>query len=143
LDDIIDVVSLRWHRRRAGHVAHRPEPYFAALHHIFMVDVQEFRCGHQLPVPGYHVTLMRKIDGWQVDIFPADIIPNIQFRPVADGKYADVLPFVDASVVDVPQFGALAFRVPLPKFVAYGKDAFLCPRLLFVTPRTTDACIET
>ena len=86
---------------------------------------------------------MRVIDVWHGDLFALDVLPHIEFRPVADREHAHVLALVHASVVQVPQFGTLVLRVPLAEFVAEREHALLGAGLLFVAARAADGRVET
>ena len=47
-----------------------------------------------------------------------------------------------AAVVEVPQLGALAARVPLPEVVAVGEDPLLRPRALLVDAAAVDRLLH-
>ena len=89
-----------------------------------------------------HFTLMRKINRRQINFFAADIIPYIEFRPVTDWEYANVLPFMNTTIVNVPEFRALQFWIPLSELIANRKDAFFRAGFLFITTGTADAGVE-
>ena len=61
---------------------------------------------------------------------------------VADGEHSYIFSFMDAAVIDIPEFRPLQFWIPLTKFISYGKNALFCPGLFLVTPGTTNACIK-
>src|SRR5690606_21982535 len=115
-----------------GHITYGAVSYPAALHYIRFIDPDKGRNGHQLAFVLDHFSFVREIDGWQCDLFPADVIPDIQLRPVADREYADVLPFVDPSVINMPQFRALQLGVPLAELITNGKYPLLGACFLFI-----------
>src|SRR5262249_47150977 len=47
------------------------------------------------------------------------------------------------AIVQLPELGTLAFRIPLMRCRPKGKDAFLRARFFLVTTCTADGCIET
>ena len=61
-------------------------------------------------------------------------LPDVELGPVGKGKNADVLALIDAGVVNIPEFGALVFRVPLDEFVAKRIHALFGSRLLLIAP---------
>src|SRR6218665_2705684 len=89
-----------------------------------------------------HFPFMRKINRRQFDFFPADVIPYIQFGPVADRKYPYIFSFVNFTVVEVPQFRTLQLGVPLAKFIPYRKNPFLGPCLLLIPAGAANAGIK-
>lgn len=69
----------------------------------------------------------------QGDVLPGDVAPHVEFGEVRDREYAHVLAIDVATVVEVPQFGALVARIPLAEFIAQGEDALLGSGLVLVT----------
>ena len=49
---------------------------------------------------------------------------------------------MNASVIDVPQFGALILRVPLMEFIAEGENALFGAALFLVATCATESGIE-
>ena len=76
------------------------------------------------------------------NIFHVDVQPNIQLRPVREGKHANAFAFVEARIEDVPQFRPLILGIPLSLRIAERIDAFLGPRFLFVAARAAECRIE-
>ena len=89
-----------------------------------------------------HLALFCKVERHNGNIFQMDVMPDVQFRPVGERKNADAFAGTDPAVVEIPQFGPLVLRVPLPGAVAEGKDAFLGAGPLFVSPRTAEGRVE-
>ena len=77
------------------------------------------------------------------NVLEVDVLPHIQFGPVGERKHPDRLAFVDSGVIDVPQFGTLVFRVPLPVGVAERIDSLFRAGLLFVAPRSAKRRVKT
>src|SRR3546814_3323770 len=76
--------------------------------------------------------LLREIEGDDGDVVQVDILPDVQFGPVADREDADALPLVLAGIVEVPQFRALVLGIPAVAGGAEGEDALLRPALFLV-----------
>src|SRR5699024_7500933 len=74
----------------------------------------------------------------QGDVLPGDVAPHIEFGEVRDREHAHVLTGQVATVVDVPQLGALAAGVPAAEFVAQGDDPLLRPGLVLVPAGPTE-----
>eukprot|EP01136_Pigoraptor_vietnamica_P028814 Opistho-1_new@86698 len=89
-----------------------------------------------------HFTVVSKVDRRQFYFFPAYIVPDIQFCPVADGEYPHIFSFVNTAVVCIPEFGTLQFGIPLSEFIPYRKDPFFGTGLLFIAPGTTYAGVK-
>src|SRR5437867_1830785 len=64
-----------------------------------------------------------------------DVLPDIEFGPVGQGKDPDALAFVDTRIVQVPKLWPLVLGVPLAEGVAKGVDALFGAGLLLVAPR--------
>src|SRR3546814_19629666 len=64
-----------------------------------------------------------KIERHDGDVFARDILPDVEFGPVADRKDAAALPLRFPGVVQVPQFGPLLLRVPAVGRGAEREDA--------------------
>ena len=52
------------------------------------------------------------------NVFLVDVVPDVQFGPVRQRKYADALALIQPAVVQVPQLRPLILGVPLPERVA-------------------------
>src|SRR5882757_1485838 len=89
-----------------------------------------------------HPPLFCEIERNYRNFFQVDVMPDVQFGPVGERKYADALPWIDAGVIEVPQFGALVLRVPLPGAIAKGKDAFLGAGLFFVAAGSPERSVK-
>jgi hypothetical protein len=90
-----------------------------------------------LPITGNTIALVRKIYRWQRDVLAADVVPYVKLCPVAYREHAYVLAFVNFTIVNIPKLGALAFRVPLAKFITYRKNAFLGAGFFLIAAGTT------
>ena len=85
---------------------------------------------------------VREVDGRKLDPFPADVLPNVELGPVRQWEGPQVLARTHAALVELPQFGALSFRIPLPEGIAEGEDAFLRPGLVLVASGATEGGVE-
>ena len=81
-----------------------------------------------------HLPAVGVVDGGHVDALVADVVPHVELGPVGQREDPDVLTLVVARVVEVPQLGALALRVPLAELVSEAEDPLLGPSLLLVPP---------
>ena len=82
--------------------------------------------GHnQLSVHIDYRAFFSEIQRYDWNIFKTDILPDVQFCPVAQREHTDAFSFADAGFVDVPEFRTLVFGVPLVEFVAEREDTFL------------------
>src|SRR5436190_23506030 len=89
-----------------------------------------------------YFSLVRKIDGRQIYFFLSDIIPDIEFRPVADRKHPYVFAFVYPSIVNIPQFRSLKLGIPLAKLITDGKYSLFGSCFFLVSSPATDTAIE-
>src|SRR3546814_10988775 len=71
-----------------------------------------------------------------------DILPDIKLGPVTDREDAHRFAFGFARIVQPPQFGTLALRVPAVIGRTEGKDTLLGAALLFIAPRTAEASVQ-
>src|SRR5207342_3290836 len=62
---------------------------------------------------------------------------------IAQWENAHVLSGIEAAVVEIPDFRALIFRIPLAEAVAVAEEAFLRAGFFFVAAGATDAAVET
>ena len=104
------------------------------------VDVLGDRVEH--PVAGEHVALVREVDRRQLELLARDVLPHVELGPVGDREHAHVLAAADAPVVEVPQLGPLAARVPLAEVVAEREDALLRAGALLVAARAAERGVE-
>jgi hypothetical protein len=86
---------------------------------------------------------MAEVDARHIELFAFDVFPHIQFRPVAQREHTHVFAGIHAGVVEVPDFGALVLRIPLPEAVAKAEKTFLRAGLFLVASRTADGAVET
>ena len=71
-----------------------------------------------------------------------NVLPDVQFGPVAQWKGANALALVHFAVVQVPELGPLIFRVPLMQLVAEAVDTFFGPAFLFVAAGPAEGRVE-
>src|SRR3546814_5200367 len=71
-----------------------------------------------------------------------DILPDIKLGPVTDREDAHRFAFGFARIVQPPQFGTLALRVPAVIGRTEGKDTLLGAALLFIAPRAAQGSVN-
>ena len=71
-----------------------------------------------------------------------DVVPDVELGPVGEREDADALALVRARVVELPQLGPLALRIPAMLGRAEREDPLLGPRLLLVAPRAAEGGVE-
>src|SRR3546814_7975438 len=71
-----------------------------------------------------------------------DILPDIKLGPVTDREDAHRFAFGFARIVQPPQFGTLALRVPAVIGRTEGKDTLLGAALLFIAPRAAEGSVK-
>src|SRR5690606_17195697 len=85
---------------------------------------------------------MSKIQGGHGNALTFNVIPDIQFRPVADREYPDVLALINSSIENIPELGALALRIPLSEFIPHGKYTFFRTGFLFIPACTANTGVK-
>src|SRR6185503_5734524 len=141
-DDVVQRRRGRADRARAAHVAHRPVAH-ALGERLLAVDelhVRRDRVEH--PVATEDLALVGEVDRGNLEALLGDVLPDVELGPVAEREDADVLALADPPVVDAPQLGALAARVPLAEVVAEGEDPLLGPGALLVAARPAERGVE-
>jgi len=53
-----------------------------------------------------------------IDILQMDVLPHIQFRPIAERKHSNRFPLIHLAVVTIPELGPLILRIPLVQPIA-------------------------
>jgi len=79
-----------------------------------------------------------EVDVGEFDVLPLDVAPDVQFGPVGEREDADVLAGAVPAVVQVPQFRALAARLPLAETVAQAEDPLLGAGAFLVAPAAAE-----
>src|SRR5438552_399292 len=85
---------------------------------------------------------MRKVDAGQINVFPGDVLPDVELGPVREREHADVLATPDTAVEQSPRFGSLQSRIPLAKGIAKGEDSLLGTGFVLVTACTSNRSID-
>src|SRR3954470_4861319 len=143
LDDFRQRRRVALDRPRERVAAQRAEPH--PLHHRLLAGPQP----HPLVV--HHderaVALDDRADVGEVerhdgDTLQVDVLPDVQFGPVAQREGADALAVVHLAVVQVPELRPLVLRVPLVQAVAEAVDALLGPALLLVAAGSAERRVE-
>src|SRR6476646_2403748 len=141
-DDRIDRPGLADDAAGARHVADGAEADGRVERLLVREALDEVGGGVEHAVTLEDLALVREVDGRQLEVLARDVLPHVELRPVRDRDHADVLPFADPRVVEIPELGTLCARVPLPEVVAEAEDAFLRASALLVAARATHRRIE-
>ena len=83
-----------------------------------------------------------QIERYNGDVFQMDVLPDIQFGPVAQREYANTFTFVQFAVVNVPQLRPLILRVPLMLAIAEAVDTFFRTAFLFIATGTAERSVK-
>ena len=75
---------------------------------------------------------LREVEGDDLEVLAADILPDVLLRPVRQREDADALALVDLRVVELPHLWALVLRIPRLRRIAEREDALLGARFLLV-----------
>src|SRR5579859_347436 len=118
IDDLVQRICFRFYGSRASHVAHGAVANFLFYDFVTLIDPDKRGEGNQLALVLDTLAFVRKINGRKFHAFAADIIPDVEFCPVADGECPDIFPFLNPAVVDIPKLRTLAFWIPLSEFIA-------------------------
>ena len=117
----------------AGYVADGPAADIHFYHLFFRPAGDEGRIGGKpLAVALEYLAAVREIERRHLNAFLVNVLPDIHFRPVADGEDAEMLAHIFLGIVDVPELRPLVLGVPLAKFIAVGEDALFGARALLV-----------
>ena len=141
-DDVLQRHGARAHRAGARHVAHRAvaDPLGERLLAVHPLDEVADRVEH--PVALEHLALVGGVERRHLEPLGEDVLPHVELGPVGDREHADVLAAADPAVVERPQLGPLAARVPLPEVVAEGEDPLLRAGALLVPARAAERRVE-
>ena len=143
LHNLFDGCGVAFHGSRQGPATKGTEANHAHVNLRNKFFRQTVVIGHdEVAVNLYARTFLCEIERHDRDVLESDVLPNVKFRPVAEREYANAFSLVYATVVNVPKLWALVLRVPLIELVTETEDAFLCPRLLFITTSSAEGCIE-
>src|SRR3546814_5689711 len=98
---------------------------------------------HEQQAVAFHCRARRaEIERHDLDAFQMDILPDIKLGPVTDREDAHRFAFGFARIVQPPQFGTLALRVPAVIGRTEGKDTLLGAALLFIAPRGAEGSVK-
>src|SRR3954453_18187270 len=124
-DDSVELRGGRGDGARAAHVADGPVAHARGerLLALDQLDVGRQRVEH--PVAAEHLALVGEVDRRDLEALLLDVLPDAELGPVREREDADVLALADAPVVDAPQLGPLAARIPLAEVVAEAEDPLL------------------
>src|SRR3954452_4980287 len=141
-DDVVQGGRGRRHRAGAAHVADRAVAAARAERLLALDELDEGRQRVEHPVAPEDLALVGEVDRRDLEPLLGDVLPDVELGPVRQREHADVLALADPPVVDAPQLGALATRVPLAEVVAEAEDPLLRPRALLVAARAAERGVE-
>src|SRR4051794_29395114 len=141
-DDVVQGGRGRRHRAGAAHVADRAVANARAERLLALDELDEGRQRVEHPVAPEDLALVGEVDRRHLEALAGDVLPDVELGPVAQREHAHVLALADPPVVDAPQLGALAARVPLAEVVAEGEDPLLRPGALLVAARAAERGVE-
>src|SRR4051812_26841003 len=141
-DDVVQRRRGRRDRPRAAHVADRAVADALAERLLAVDELHVCRQRVQHAVAAEDLALVGEVDRRDLELLLGDVLPHVELGPVAEREHTHVLALADAPVVDAPQLGALAARVPLPEVVAEAEDPLLRAGALLVAAGTAERGIE-
>jgi hypothetical protein len=89
-----------------------------------------------------HRPFCREIKRHDGNIFLADVLPDVGFRPIGQREDTDGFPVIDPGIVEVPKLRTLRFGIPTMTDSPKRKDAFLGARFFLVAPGAAEHEIE-
>src|SRR5215831_12767571 len=108
----------RLYRAGAGDVSHCPETHQQVFRLFTRARRGELGDRNEQAVPADDAAPVGVVNRRYGEALPLDVLPDVELRPVADGKHAHVLALRHAGVVEIPQLGTLVLRIPLAELVA-------------------------
>src|SRR6476659_2435547 len=100
------------------------------------LDGERARGAAQAPVP--FALGVREVEGNDGDVFPLDVLPNVQLRPVKERMNSNVSDFLEIGVKLVPELWRLILDIPFYVFVARAEIAFLGTSRFFIAAHADD-----
>ena len=94
------------------------------------------------PVAAENFASVSIVEVRKFDIFIQNILPYIQFCPVADGEHLKCSPMVFFPLKIFHSSGRLVFGIPLTEFISVRKESLLCPCFLLIAPASADCDIN-
>src|ERR1700722_1518868 len=141
-DDLLDRVGTRAHRPGAGGVTHRAEAHGLLADLFGSLRAHPLAEGEQHAVAFDDLALVRVVDRRQLDPLPPDVLPDVELGPVGEGEGRQVFAGPHGALVELPEFGSLALRVPLTEGVAKREHPLLGPGLVLVSPGPAKGGVE-
>src|SRR4029079_10726558 len=142
-DDFLDGCRVAFDRPRQRITAERPEAHLAVDDLLAWLEPHALVVGHQdQSVAGHRRPSRREIERHNADALAQDVLPHVELGPVRQRKDAHRLALVFARIVERPQLGALALRVPSMIAVAEAEHPLLGPALLLVASRAAERRVE-
>ncbi len=136
-DDVFEGTGLGFHGTGASRISDCAEANRTGFGLFFRKELNEVSFGEKGAIAFKDFPLVREIEVGQLDVFEADVLPDVHLCPVTQGEDTEVFAVMLASVEDVPEFRALVFGVPFAKLGTGGKETFLGPGFFFVATSST------
>src|SRR4030095_17219322 len=86
----------------------------------------------QHAAPLDHQAPGREVERHDRNVLALDVAPDVERGPVRQREDADALAGIEAAVIEMPQLGPLAARIPAMGGAAQGEDPLLGARRLLV-----------
>ena len=138
-DDFIEVGCGGFDGAGAGGIADGAEANGAGGDGFVILCFKEVGDGEDLASAFEDFALVSEVDRGKGDFFAFDVHPDVHLGEVRERENAEVFAGVLASVEEVPEFGALVFRIPLAEVVAMREEAFFGTSLFFITASAAEA----
>src|SRR4030095_12339734 len=148
LYDVLQRRGRRPYRARARHAAQTAEPaqhplsLLAGRRAVTLTRCEEAVEDDDLAATDDHVPFAGVVERIDRDLLQIDVLPHVELGPVRERKDTDGCLRAEPGVVEAPELRPLVFGIPLPKFVADRKEAFLGAGLLFVPAGSADGSVE-
>src|SRR5581483_5568724 len=138
-----EVFRLAFDRTGEGVAAKRAEANPAGQRLLALLERHPLVVDHdQDTAPFHHGAFAGAVERHDVDLLAVDVVPDVELRPVREREDAERLPLVLERVVEPPELGPLALRVPAVLCRAEGEDPLLGTRALLRAARTADREVE-
>src|SRR4051794_17968066 len=141
-DDGVERRRLRLDRAGARHVADGAIADRGLERHLVGVALDVRVLGVEHAVAAEDAAAVGEVDRRELEPLLADVLPDVELRPVGDRERPHVLAAPDPAVVQAPELGTLVARVPLAEVVAERQHALLGASALLVAARAAERRVE-
>ena len=141
-DHRLDVDGIGLDGAGAAHVADRPVADEPVSRLLAPARAAPLARSEPHAVAREHLALVGVVDLRQGDALAGDVAPDVELGPVGQREHAHVLTRGVAAVVELPQLGPLAPRVPGAERVAQAEHPLLGAGLLLVAAAAAEDGVE-